>query len=458
MTTLEEEVSKPELTLDELGEDCLFEILNRLPAKNLYAMADTCTQFLSLASIQYRRLHPEKYIRVSIVDEKIEVTPNEHDVKKFGWKFLNLIICGEGRHFRWNDGSLNCILSDCSKNLQMIRFEKAMLNGLHLNVLKMMCSRTETIVLHECGINDDIYDCLLNACHNLKQLIISDSYTIIDPEYGSKWMQQKYPLLTCVQICSMTLLPFQSRHWEQFFRQNPQIQSFACDHWYSIDRNDRPIKVIKENAPNLSRLYISLRGIGHLNGTYYDLNELCKSEHLKDLELQFTGTTGMQYLMRHSKILGTMERLSTLHLSNIILSKEFVPAITALTKLKRLNFVSTTFTTEVAEFLSKGLPNLEEVYCDVLNDITSFVIHAPNLRKIELTNTEMAELHLGWGLLFLDQERTKIHNACPIIIYIKRISEENNENPMLSSGLITIKPIPQDKRILSKVENTFLNV
>lgn len=231
MASFEAITPKPPTNFETLGEDCVFEILDRLPANNLNAVAETCTQLWELASIQYRRLHPEKYICVSVVDENIEVTPNELDVKKFGWKFLNLIIRGEGRHFRWNDTVCNVILRNCSINLQMIRLEKAMLNSSDLNAMKKILGRIETIILHECGMTDDIYDCLLSACHNLKRLIVSDSYTIIDPS-GSKWMQRKYPLLKCVQICSMTLLPFKPKQWEQFFRQNQQIESFACDHWY----------------------------------------------------------------------------------------------------------------------------------------------------------------------------------------------------------------------------------
>lgn len=233
---------------------------------------------------------------------------------------------------------------------------------------------------------------------------------------------------------------------------------FCCFLRYSINCTDRPIKVIKDNARHLTRLYISLRGIGHLNGTYYDLNELCKMKQFQSLELQFTGTTGVQYLMRHSKILAMMERLHTIHLTDMVLSKDVASAITMLTRLKRLNFVSTTLLTGCAELLAKELPNLEEIYSDVLNDFTLFICYAPRLKMIELANTEMAELNLGWGLVWLNEERSKLHNTCPITIYIKQISAADTEHSVITSGLITIKPIAQDKRILLKVKNTFLNL
>lgn len=219
-----------DLTLETLGEDCIFEIFDRLPTNYLYPIAETCRRFYDLASIQYRRKHPEKFVCLTMIDEKIVLLPNEYDVKLFGRKFLNVIIRGDGRNCRWEDGLLQFMLYNCSSNLQMIRFEKAMLQRVQLNSMQHMFHRLGTVVLHECGMIDDFYDCLLRECNQLKHLIISDSYTFIDPA-GSKWMEKHYPLLETIQICSITMLPYQREPWLKFFRANPQIKSFACDHW-----------------------------------------------------------------------------------------------------------------------------------------------------------------------------------------------------------------------------------
>ncbi|XP_055300144.1 uncharacterized protein LOC129567353 isoform X2 [Sitodiplosis mosellana] len=445
-----------EQTMETLSEDCVFEIFDRLPTKYLYQIAETCTRFFDLASIQYRRQHPEKFVCLTVIDDKIVLLPNEYDVKLFGRKFLNIMIRGDGRNCRWEDALLQFILANCSASLQMIRFEKAMLKSVQLKAMHHMFHRLETVVLHECGMTDDFYDSLLSACHRLKHIIISDSYTIIDP-VGSKWMQMKYPLLETVQISSITMLPYQREVWVRFFRQNSQIKSFACDHWYSIDAMDRPIKIIASNVPNLNRLFISLRGIGHLNSTYYDLSVLCEAAQFQRLELQFNGNTGCHYLMRHAKLLAKIKPFHTLHLSDMALTKDISQVIISLVNLKRLNFVKITFSTEFAETVSSGLPNLEVIYSDEPNDFTPFIRNAPKLTKIELADTEFGALNLGWGMLWLNDERTKITGACPITIYVKSISMEDAEHSVISIGIIAIKPMPKDKHLLTKVGNSFVD-
>lgn len=141
----------------------------------------------------------------------------------------------------------------------------------------------------------------------------------------------------------------------------------------------------------------------------------------------------------------------------MVLTKDTAQVIVSLTNLKRLNFVKTTFSTDFAESVSNGLPNLEEIYSDLSNDFTPFIRNASKLTKIELPDTEFVALNLGWGPLWLNDERTKIAGSCPITIYVKNISSEDAEQSVISSGIIAIRPMPKDKRLLLKVKNSFVN-
>lgn len=123
-TTMNE---KKELSLQTLSEDCVFEVFDRLPTNYLYIIAETCTRFHDLASIQYRRRHPEKYVHISMVDENIVLLPNDHDVQMFGRKFLNAIIHGDGRNCRFEGKLLDFIVDNCSSSLQTVRFEEVRL-------------------------------------------------------------------------------------------------------------------------------------------------------------------------------------------------------------------------------------------------------------------------------------------------------------------------------------------
>lgn len=450
-------VESNEPNLQSLNEDCVFEILNRLPTNYLYTIAETCTRLLNMAAIEYRRRHAEKYVCVSMIENNIVLLPNEHDVQMFGHKFLNLVVRGGGRNHRLDDRHLNFILLNCSTNLQILRFEEVMLRKEQLQAMKHMLHRVEKLVLHKCGMMEDIYDSLLRNCPNLKQLIMSDTYTHVGRD-SNKWLLMKYPALENVHLCSVTMLSFMSEYWELFFRRNPQIKRFSCDHWYSINETDRPIKIIHRSAPNLSHLYISLRGIGHLNCTYYDLSKLCEKKSFESLELQFTGAIGQQYLDRHSKILASMGKLHALHLTDTMFTSKNASEIASLIQLKKLNLLNTTFDNEFAEIVSKKLLNLEEIYADVTNDFTPFIRNSPKLQKIVLPNTAMGELHLGWGILWLNDERTKCPNAGQIIIHVQNISTGDAEVQEFSSGMITIQTIAKDKRIISHVKNSFINL
>lgn len=446
------------VNFETFSEDCLFEVMDRLPTNYLYTIALTCTRLYDLAAIQYRRKHPEKYVCFTVIDDKIVLLPDEYDVKLFGRKFLNVIIRGESRNVALEEELIDYIRESCSPNMRIIRFEEAMLLGEQLNRLADMLQRVETLVLNKCGMNEDFYDCLLSKCHRLKHLIISDSYTIIDPD-GSKWMEMNYPLLESVQICSIPMLLNQRERWELFFRRNPQIKRFSCDNWYVEDVINRPVKVMRQFAPNLTHLFLSLRGIGHLNSTYYDLSILCERRQFQRLELQFSGQTGIQYMHRHAKqMLSTIKKLHAIHLTNVLLTKEAAAEIAWIQSLKQLNFENVSLSADFAEKLAQNLHGLEEIFADSVIDVTPFIRLAPNLRKIELSNTEIGTLNLGWGLLWLNDERTTVTGACPITIYVKNTAMDGVEQTIITNGIIAIKPITQDKRILAKVKHTFVEI
>lgn len=467
MVEIEEKV---ELSLDTLNDDCVFEILKRLPTNYLYTIAETCARLYDLSAIQYRYKHQNKFVCLTMNGDKVEMLPDEHDVKIFGRKFLNMFIYGYGRNYNLDTDLLQFIQLNCSPNWQILRFENAMLDELQLKLVKNMMHRVETLVIHKCGMLDDFYDGLLSECHRLKRLILSDSHPIISDD--SKWLEMKYPFLESIEICSITIVGFQREQWTKFFQQNPQIKSFSCDHWYSTDVTDRPVSVIVKHAPNLTKLYLSMRGIGHLNGTYYDLSVLCQREKFQSLDLQFNGTAGIQYLTRHSKMLAKMKKLHTLHLtanyintfsSNnnanngtpMLFNKETATMLTPLQSIKRIHFVNVFFNTDFAETISTSLPNLEEIHCNRINDFTPFIRNASKLTKIYIPSIEIGALNLGWGLHWLNDERAKIPFASPITIFVKKTATENAEQTIITSGIITIKPLKQDKRILTNVKNSF---
>lgn len=402
-----------------------------------------------------------KFACITMIGEDVAILPSQYDVQKFGRKFLNLIILGYGSNYPMEDELLQYILLNCSPNLLAIRFEHVMLQKEQLQLIKHMFHRAHTVVLHKCGMVDDFYDCLLKDCHRLKHLIISETYPI-----GDKWMQMSYPRLESVQICSVIMTPFQSDPWIQFLHKNPQLKNLSCDRWHSMDASDQPVRIIAKNAVNLERLYISMNGIDHLNDSFGDLRILDKLDRFKCLELQFNGEMGKVNLRDHQLLLVNLKVLRALHFNRMTLTKEtcqpplaIFPIIASFINLKQLNFNRTTFDADFAETVSKKLLNLEEIYSDSpLNDFTAFIQNSPKLKKIELMNTAFGGLNLGWGISWLSDERMKLPQACPLTIFVKNLSAGDAEHSIISSGLIAIMPLVQDKRIILKAKNTFVKV
>lgn len=152
--------------LQTLPDDLVFDIFKRLQTNYLYLIAETCTRFLDLASMEYRRRHPEKFACISLVGDRIVLQPKDDDVQVFGRKFLNLMVRSDGRNFRLDDDLLRFILVNCSINLQMLRFEAVMLHVDQLQAMQHMLHRIDKLVLHKCDMNDDFYDNLLRYCHH----------------------------------------------------------------------------------------------------------------------------------------------------------------------------------------------------------------------------------------------------------------------------------------------------
>lgn len=362
------DIRNKRLSLSILNEDCVDEILNRLQTNELSTISRTCKHLYELVAIKIRRLHPNKFACMTMRNNQIHFSPEIPDVILFGSMFFNIIIRGEGRHIPLNDILVRYIAIFCSP--RVLRFEMILLRRDQLEVMKHSLKHVETLILHDCGMTDDFYDCLLQQCPDLLHLIVSDSDVFVEPA-GNKWLYMKYPTLKRVHLCSAAMVSFQREHWTMFFHQNPQIERFSCDLWCLPDSSDRPIEIITRNAPNLTHLYISLREIGGLNATYYDLATLCQKETFECLELQLSGSHGSEYLNKHSELLASMGKLHAIHLTDMIITAKTAATLAPFVNLKRIYLTGTSFESTKAfrEIVSNTLVNLEEVHCERKNPV-----------------------------------------------------------------------------------------
>lgn len=440
------------MNLSELNDDCIFEIFDRMPSNCLYAMADTCTRFLDLSGIQYRRENPSKFVCFEFADDKVNKTPNGIDIQYFGCKLLNVIIRGESRNVHMTEFALNYLVTNCSANWKMVRFEQMMLSKFHTDAMKHFFHHIETVVFHKCAMVDDFYEYFLKHCPRLKHLIISDSYGFIE-KGRNKWLNIQYLHLESIHIASITILSFHSVEWQSFFRRNPKIKSFSCHYIHSLNATDRPVKLIECNANNLEQMYISLRGIGHLNGTYYDLSLLDQKPTFKYLELQFCGEAGAQQLIRHDKMLKSMSKFKGLHLTDMTIgsTSKLCAVMINLVNLQQINLTNCVIDANSCELLSKYLINIEKINCnaEILDIVVAFIRNSVKLKKIEIN---IRSESIGILIFMLNELRSKLTNPSVVTICFK-----NSFVPLihLVSPLIVLKTLSESKEILLNVDNSF---
>lgn len=406
--------------LSNLNDDCVLEILDRIPHTSLVMMAMTNKRFHELAAIQYRRNNPTKSVCFQILEDTVEIQPNQPDIQIFGNKLLNVVIRGGGQNWHMAEHALHYIADNCSPNLKNLRFERMMLSRIHMNAIRHLLQRVEKLTFHKSAFIDDFYTDLLQHCLQLKHLIISESIGMVEKD-ACAWLDMEYIHLESVRISSTMATSFQlNERWESFFRRHPTIKSFSCHYIYETDSAARPVKTIERNAKRLERLYLSLYGIGHLNSTYYDLSVLCAKPQFKFLELH-VGENSVQHLIVHNKMLATFRALKAVHLTNITLNPSICMALSAFVHLQQINAADCTIDAVCGELLAKGLAHLQRIYGDwTLDDLAAFIRYTPTLKEIHLSN----ELHMlvmsdGTSVYDLNQERSELPNASVLTIYLQ---------------------------------------
>lgn len=451
-------------SIEDLNDDCIFEIFQRMPCDSLFAMAKTCTRFSQLAGIQYRRLHPTKTVYYQILDDTVEMRPKVMDIQTFGSKLLHVVIRGEGQNWHMAEHAIHYIATHCSPDLISVRFENMMLSKVHTAALKHLLHRVEKLTFHKTTFVDDFYYDFLRHCDALKHLTISQSIGMVEMNQ-MRWLNMEYPGLESICISGTQASSFQiSYQWQRFFQQNPSIKSFSCHFIYAKDPAERSVKVIERHARQLERLYLSLFGIGHLNSTYYDLSVLCNKPTFKFLELHINAHS-VHCLIHHRKMLATFRKLKAIHLTNIPLDPVICDALISFTNLQQINFTNCYVGAECAELLAKGLINLERIYGDwKIYELSYFLRYSKTLLEIHL-NTGWTSF-LSSAQIFHDilkdsrQARFLLSNALPVTIYVnfedsEPSPSENILTPSMMRPLDCFEIKHESNSELFNVKNTF---
>ncbi|XP_031626174.1 uncharacterized protein LOC116342627 [Contarinia nasturtii] len=340
----------------DLNDDCIEEILRRLPAVELCKFTILSKRLKGLAEDMFKRLYSIKTITFK---------PTETCATEFGSKITRLFMKSFGSYMqqiqligtedssekRMEQKMLTSIGSNCGPNLQCINLVRCDLNENTVRLLEKTLEFVPQITLDGCRLASasvDVYDLLLKKCHRLRTLNIIQCNTF---DHGT-WLRRRYSTLKTVQVLRAIFEPEDVR---VFFELNPHITEV----WFNV------------RMPQLTHQYDSdkLQRFLMING--FDEGNYCE-----------------RFLNTYAKIV-----VKSLTLGHNVITERKCMAIAQMTDIRELKFIEPNgLNADFVDILSKGLDNLTTVFLsgEMFNYqmIQDLISQFPRLAYLYLHNTE----------------------------------------------------------------------
>lgn len=171
--------------LNEMNDDCIEEVMRRLPIIDLCKVAMTCTRLNSVAEGVFSRLHATECYTLKIAsttdDEVTELNDSSILLPAFGGQIQELqIVSSRDKSKKVAElKMLSDVNTYCSKNttikLRLVNFD---INSELIEHLADVLDKISNLELHRCSINNsfrsstdpETYRILLEYCINLQAL------------------------------------------------------------------------------------------------------------------------------------------------------------------------------------------------------------------------------------------------------------------------------------------------
>lgn len=411
-----------EIVFLSMNNDCISNIFEWLHLDDICSISDTCKRLKMLASDYFERRHGDKLLdgmRITTVNGKIELQPNEKCVWSFSRSFNTVVLNASSRIPR-DINALKLDLSSfvrtyCSEYLTSIQFQSMFLHQSIGDAIGSVLQNVETVVFINCDLEGDYHE-ILKHCQNLK-------YLTIDENYGhkiEKLLLETYPKLkhfSCRYYGRVLL----TKNLKLFLMQHPRLTRLTwCFHARIreaafSDKTLECIQVIVKSGKQLEDLFLSFDGIYNLAGICGELKGLSDRKHFKRLELDFRYTT-LEYklskmLIEHGKHLTDLTSLLGLHLCDL--------STMANLRVLQLDSVASIKRSRLSSIPLDGLSCLEELHIGALLDISvaqKFICEVKSLKLVAIIRCKFAISR--FDLPMLSVERRKFDGHRELIIYL----------------------------------------
>lgn len=330
---------------------------------------------------------------------------------KLNYPQLQYLIVRNRRH-------LSNICDTQSNSFEWIKYlsiESVELNDININGIKPILNRLEGLKLQIVRINGDLYEMLLKYCPQLKHLNLLTN-TTADMIIGTsnEWLCRQYPTLEHIEIHTVHYafvvknqqpLPY-IVELQHFFQLNPQIRIFSVD----LDYLRLCERILLESNIQFDRLVIyvyhymqsicNFMNVLHEHGVYKQL-------HLYNNDVEFTHVVGYNF--------STFNNLEKIHFHT--LPVDFTT--TVVTSIKELSTRWFDILADIPKIIVENFINLKCVDIEYaqLDDIRSFVCHAPKLKQIRAVSVLDESLSID-SFIEMNEERKKLVRPCKVEIHI----------------------------------------
>ncbi|XP_031631965.1 uncharacterized protein LOC116346169 [Contarinia nasturtii] len=411
----------------KLNDHCFDQIFDWLSVKDLNSFSKTCTRLQQIGRQYFQR----NYRDLIHFDRKTPCLNNVKYIDSFAGFYQNIVIA-KGDEYKVYE----YINSHRNQSIKRIKFTNYTLTTHKINNIRHILDGVEVLQLYRCTIADELYECILGHCVNLKNLSIDNGAFELFPE-NDKWLQKKYPTLEHFELIELTHIESQ---WEpkmdqmlKFLELNPNIRSLSV-----TSRNlMKFVDLVKETNIRLDELTVTLSS---QSGQYRII--------------PYVKQTDLISLVNGLYELGFYKRLNLLNVPR--LDKEIVavngfksvyPRIldnnVNLDNVKEL-WLKCYFMNEInktLDLVAAKLVNLERVWLSRLltaaDEIAIFVKYAPKLKEIYVDKIYGKKL----DLTTLNKEREKLRGARKVTIYVdeKTFLETKWNNKSIDLSLVTLK-------------------
>ncbi|XP_031623105.1 uncharacterized protein LOC116340646 [Contarinia nasturtii] len=457
----------------DLNEHCFEEIFEWLSVSDLHSFGNTCTQIQQFAGRHLQCNYPTQSVYFC------ELCPvprfcRSADFEGFEEYFKSIIIkmclnCNDttkhisDKVIKKRNEQYQYINFYCNPPLKCITFIACTLTACDMNNIRTLLNSVEVLRIWNCIVVDDLHECLLQHCVNLKSLFVY--MTTFSKNH--KWLRQTYPTIEFFELRPLELLLREKLHINmtqvlQFLEKNPNIRRFTVysEHLIECVKSKVKSKSLFKRNIQLDELTIKYCGNSEIPTTL--LNQLYERGFYKRINLLYT-IDPVNWDVNGLGMLGAVICLDSVSdYSNLANIKELWPdwivdrprrplaqsyvardttgMVAWLKKMDKIEKMYENNYKNELERLAKCMINLERIWLNKKyvrhSDILPFVKLAPKLKEIFI----FEDLETILNLSKLNKNRKRLAGSQKLTIYLNEKQFLMNErgNGRMNLSLIAL--------------------